>query len=274
MKDPDTRQRQRIDRPREEWQTENRQELRILDEATWRAARERMDHSPRHAGGRRGRGGIPTTLFGDLLRCGLCGGAVIAASARNYACAARKDRGVAVCTGIAARRQEVDHVLIEHLQQEVLSPATLAAIEREAIQRAVEFARAARGADNGKRVAELKQEIERLADGIVSVGVSPVLADRLRRAETELEALNRLRTRAEVTALPAAIRARVRALANDLGGMLQRETNAARETLRATFGSIRLVPDEGAVYAEFDDAAESLLVAVSGTSLGRVAGRI
>ena len=118
----------------------------------------------------------------------------------------------------------------------------------------------------------MKQEIERLADGIVSVGVSPVLADRLRRAETELEALNRLRTRAEVTALPAAIRARACALANELAAVLQRETSAARETLRATFGSIRLVPDEGAVYAEIDDAAESLLVAVSGTSLGRVAG--
>ena len=33
VKDPDTRQRQRVDRPREEWQIENRQELRILDEA-------------------------------------------------------------------------------------------------------------------------------------------------------------------------------------------------------------------------------------------------
>jgi hypothetical protein len=58
--------------------------------------------------------------------------------------------------------------------------------------------------------------------------------------------------------LPAAIRMRVRALANDLRGVLQRETKLAREALRATFGSIRLVPEEGAIFAEFDNAAERL----------------
>ena len=72
--------------------------------------------------------------------------------------------------------------------------------------------------------------------------------------------------------LPAAIRMRVRALANDLRGVLQRETKPGREALRATFGSIRLVPEEGVIYAEFDDAAENLLLAVGGASLGRVAG--
>jgi hypothetical protein len=71
--------------------------------------------------------------------------------------------------------------------------------------------------------------------------------------------------------LPAAIRMRVRALANDLRGVLQRETKLAREALRATFGPI-LTLDKGMVYAEFDDAAENLLVAVGGASMGRVAG--
>jgi hypothetical protein len=74
--------------------------------------------------------------------------------------------------------------------------------------------------------------------------------------------------RADVTTLPAAIRSRVRALASDLAGVLQRETSIARETLRATFGAIRLVPDAGAVYAEFDDAAENLLL-VDRPGLGR-----
>lgn len=190
VKDHDTRQRQRIVRPRHEWQIEERQDLRVVDEASWHAVRARMD-APRHAGGRRGRGGVPTTLFGGLLRCGICGGAVIAASARDYACAARKDRGAAVCTGIAARRLEVDRVLIEHLQHEVLSPAMLVEIEREAVRRATEFARASHDSDNGPRIAELKREIERLADAITAVGVSPTLADRLRRAATG----NRARTR-------------------------------------------------------------------------------
>ncbi|MGH8801606.1 MAG: recombinase family protein, partial [Casimicrobiaceae bacterium] len=112
VKDPDTRQRQRRERPREDWQIVERPELRILDDELWHAVRERMD-APRRAGGRRGRGGVATTLFGGLLRCGICGGAVVAMSARHYGCAARKDRGRAVCAGVLAPRQEVDRVLLD-----------------------------------------------------------------------------------------------------------------------------------------------------------------
>ena len=75
-----------------------------------------------------------------------------------------------------------------------------------------------------------------------------------------------------MTTLPSAIRSRVRALAKDLEGSLYRELPKARAALRATLGDIVLVQDGDAVYAECDDAAESLLLAVGGASLGWVAG--
>ena len=46
------------------------------------AVRERMA-SPRRAGGRKGRGGVPTTLLGGILRCGHCGGSVVKVNARD-----------------------------------------------------------------------------------------------------------------------------------------------------------------------------------------------
>ena len=73
IKNPDTGRRERFIRPEGEWQSVARPELRILDDEPWQAVRERMA-SPRRAGGRKGRGGVPTTLLGGVLRCGQCGG--------------------------------------------------------------------------------------------------------------------------------------------------------------------------------------------------------
>ena len=71
-----------------------------------------------------------------------------------------------------------------------------------------------------------------------------------------------------------AIRKRVRALRNDPRGVVQCETNLAREALRATFGLVRLMPNAGGVYAEFDNAVEELLVAVGVASMAGCAGGI
>ena len=68
------------------------------------------------------------------------------------------------------------------------------------------------------------------------------------------------------------MRARVRALADGLEAALREETPRAREALRAAFGEIRLVADGEEVVAEFEDAAERLMLAVGGASMGRVAG--
>jgi len=46
----------------------------------------------------------------------------------------------------------------------------------------------------------------------------------------------------------------------------------ARDALRAMLGDVQLIEEKGAVYAECDNAAERLLLAVGGASMGRVAG--
>jgi hypothetical protein len=60
------------------------------------------------------------------------------------------------------------------------------------------------------------------------------------------------------------MRERVRALIDGLEGALRDEVPKAREALQAAFGDIRIVPAEGKVYPEFEDAAERLLVAAGG----------
>jgi len=88
-------------------------ELRVVDDDAWQRVRDRFGE---RRGKRRTTGGHPRTLFGGLLRCGYCGGAMIAVSAHQYGCAARKDRGVAVCQGIYASRRGTDAQLLAALR--------------------------------------------------------------------------------------------------------------------------------------------------------------
>ena len=273
IKNPDTGRRERFIRPQAEWQSVPRPELRILDDEPWRAVRERMA-SPRRTGGRKGRGGMPTTLLGGILRCGQCGGSVVKINARAYGCAAHKDRGPAVCGGVAAHHADVDRVVLDYVRGALTAPDVLAWIEQQALRRAAELARSSDDQADADRAREqrVQREIEKLTDAVAQMGLSTALAERLRKAEAERDVLKRARTRAAVAPLPSAIRAQVHALVTGLEAALRTDVARARDALRAMLGDVQLIEENGSVYAECDNAAERLLLAVGGVSMGRVAG--
>ena len=122
------------------------------------------------------------------------------------------------------------------------------------------------------REQRVQREIERLTEAIAQIGLSSALAERLRKAEAERDALKRARTRAAVAPLPSAIRAQVHALVTGLDVALRADLARARDALRAMLGDVKLIEENGAMYAECDNAAERLLLAVGGASMGLVAG--
>ena len=192
VKDPDSGKRQRIVRPKQEWRIIERPELRIVSDELWTAVRARME-KPRREGGSRGRSAAPRTLFGGLMRCGHCGGAIIAVDQRCYGCAARKDRGPAVCNGMTARRRDVDERLLSVVKEELLAPGAIVEV-----QRLVGEVLATTSAEAGKRkqsvavrVAELDREIANLVQAIATVGMSPALQARLVAAERERADIDR-----------------------------------------------------------------------------------
>ena len=65
---------------------------------------------------------------------------------------------------------------------------------------------------------------------------------------------------------------RVQALVTGLEAALRADVVRARDALRAKLGDVQLIEENGAVYAECDNAAERLLLAVGGVSMSRVAG--
>ena len=168
---------------------------------------------------------------------------------------------------------DVDRVVLDYVRGALTAPDVLAWIEQEALRRADELARASDQVDVDRgREQRVQREIERLTDAIAQMGLSTALAERLRKAEAERGALKRARTRVAVAPLPSAIRAQVHALVTGLDVALRTDVARARDALRAVLGEVQLIEENGVVYAECDNAAERLLLAVGGVSMGRVAG--
>jgi site-specific DNA recombinase len=271
IKDPDTGRRRRRDRPRTEWHVSERPELAVVPLELWNRVRKRMD-TPRLAGGGNGKGAIPRTLFGGLLRCGICGGAVIAVSKTRYGCAARKDRGATVCTGILVPRQQLETRLVAMIRDDLLSAEAMAELQKQ-----VELLLEARRRDLDRttaasrgRLAQLGREIERLVEAVANFGPSEALRTRLAASEAERASLQAEQPIAQRSA-PAGLMAGYKRLIANLQGALGRDIPRARGILRELLGEIRLEPQSGEIYAVIEARAERLLSA-GGASLGLVAG--
>lgn len=72
------------------------------------------------------------------------------------------------------------------------APEVLAWIEKEALRRAAELAQASDQLDADRTHEQrVQREIERLTDAVAEMGLSTALAERLRKAEAERDALQR-----------------------------------------------------------------------------------
>ena len=274
VKDPDTGRRVRLDRPASEWQTVDAPELRIVGDELWQAARARRD-APRLHGGR-GKGAAPRTMFGGLMRCGRCGGPVVAVDARRYGCSAANDRGPAVCRGVDVPRQDADARLLSLVRDELASPAALVELQREvtavAARRRREGADARRAAE--RRAAELDAEIGRLVGAIASMGGSPALQARLQTAEAERATLGTAGgapARQEAGIVAGEALARYRKMLMDLQGALDRDRQRARRLMAELLGPITLTEEGEEVWATLE-AKEPARLLVAGSLLGVVAG--
>jgi hypothetical protein len=185
VKDPDTGKRQRIDRPKDEWSVTEAPDLRIIDQRTWDSVRRRLS-GHRLLGGR-GAGAPAKTLFGGLMRCPYCGGAMIAVNKSRYGCNMRSNRGSSVCKGMFVSREQTDKRLLSVIRDELLSSEALAQIEAQ-VHKVLSNRKASDSVavnQGSSRVRELDQEIVRLVDAIASIGLSDSLKARLLKAEEE-----------------------------------------------------------------------------------------
>ena len=249
-------------RPAEEWQTIDRPELRIVDDALWTTVQTRL-RSPRRIGGSVGAGPKPRTLLGGLLRCGRCGGSIIAVDAHQYGCAARKDRGPSVCKGLRASRQTVETRVFSVVRDELLSPEAVTKMQARVRSALAEQSKNSvlRDVQRRARRTELDRKIANLLDAIEEVGIWPALRQRLLEAESEREQLKSgSEARDRPVALPVDLLVRYKRAIADLRGALSRDPASSREILRDLLGEIHLQPEGDEIYAEFEARPERILL--------------
>ncbi len=257
IKDPRTGKRRRVERPRQEWKVIEREDLRIVPADIWQAVRRRMG-MPRIQGGTNGRGAKPTTLLGGLLRCGICGGAVVAVNKYEYGCAAHKDRGPSVCPGIRTKRDTTDRRILSTIHDELLSPAAIAELRAE-LRRLV-----AEPDDTAAQLERLNREISNLAVAIAAAGYVPELQHRLESAARQRDTL-RARQPARPIHVDDLVADYREALLN-LPAILEQDVSAARMALRETIGEIPLEQRGDEVWAKITTRPSQLLLTGTGDS--------
>ncbi len=275
VKDPDTGRRQKIDRPRSEWQIHEDPSLRIVSEELWQASRERMA-TPRRVGGGGGKGAPSRTLFGGLLRCGTCGGAVTATSARHYSCVARKDRGPTVCAGVTAPRQATDRRLLAMVREDLLSSTAIAELQAAIREFSSTRAAAEKQAQRERqaRLDELDREIANFVQVIGGGASSPALLAALQRAEAErtmLESSEGAIAQPAPEFAAAEIVAAYRRKLLELERVLEKDRERARRLLADLIGRVSIVQEGERVFADVEMEAPARLL-VAGASPGVVAG--
>src|SRR5665213_306896 len=275
LKDPDTKKRERRGRPRSEWQVIERPDLRIVDDETWNMAQRRI-HTPRARGGGQGCGPKPRTLFGGLIRCEACGGAVTAVDAAHYGCSANKERGPAVCTGVRVRRDVFEARILSQLRDQLMSPAAIAEFQAEMTRLAREerVALPIACSTRATRSAAWDREIGNLVQAIADVGISPSLKAKLLDAEQERAELRRARSGPAPHRDVKAAMDGYRRMVMHLQDELRADVGRARAALAEVFGEIRLSRVGEEIWAEAETRTDHLLRVAGGTSNSGCGGRI
>jgi site-specific DNA recombinase len=255
-KDPRTGKRVSRVNPESEWQTTAVPHLRIVEAETFAAARNRMkerSHLKTAAARRK-----PRHLLSGLLRCGCCGGALVAkdrdAKGRRVYCSRMREGG-ACSNGRAFYLEEIERRVLSGLEVQLKEPRAIERFlkiyteERKRLAAAEEVKRYRKEA----RLGEVKREFDRVYMSYVKGMTSeeettPALA-KIREEREALKAeLAAMTPPANVITLhPGAVK-RYLAMVNDLATSLPHRTVSGDEAisiaLRELVSSVTVTPVE------------------------------
>jgi site-specific DNA recombinase len=179
IKDPVTRKRLSRPNPKDQYKIVEAPHLRIIDDATFRAAQavkveRRRDATPATAQKARS----PKRVFSGLIKCGCCGGGMSSNGADRKGvrvqCSTYKESGS--CTN--SRRvylDDIEALAIKGLRQHLVHPEVITEFvdaynaERKRLKKDANAERAR----NERRLGEIEREMKRIVDSIVVTGMPP-----------------------------------------------------------------------------------------------------
>ena len=270
IKDPATGRRKRIQRPTSDWIITDHSELKIIDDATWAAAEARTKSirartvKLREAVSKAVSGGRgPKYLFSGLLKCGCCGASYIVSDYYRYGCSTNINRGDAACSNnLKAKKKTLEQVLLAGIKAELLSEAAYKAFEEEARQILKESQ--PDPCEAKRAISKARQEVENIMSAIRAGIITPNTKKALEEAEARVQSAEE--SLQEINAFqPAQILPRAREIHRAMVDQLDKieDVNAAREAIRAIVGEIRLVPENGELWAEMKKDGMAVLSQVT-----------
>ncbi len=258
VKNPDTGRRVSRINPPEEWITVDVPELRIVDDALWKAAKDRQGElsekyataieATRNAHANRLNGAHrPRHLLSGLLECGVCGGAYAMRGQDRYGCSNHVMTG-ACANGRSIRRAIIEGRVLAGLKDRLMAPEAASEAMRAWAEETnrLNRERRASGASDRKELAEVEKKIATMISVIEDGGYVRGMMDRLRELEAKQDELN-----AHLSAVPVDIpdihpriadiyRRKVERLAEALGDPEDRDEAAA--AIRGLIERIVLTP--------------------------------
>ncbi len=259
VKHPETRRRVRKERPAEEWITQHHPELAIIERATFEAAKQRAAGLSIAMPTRKGR--PARHLLSGILRCGDCGGPIVAVDRYRYGCARAKESGVCK-SPLRFRRDTAERALVAGIGRQLLSEEAFREFERAA--RAALKNNAADTTAIERKLSAAHTELRHILDAIrqgifTSSTKAEIEACEHTIADAE-QALAAAKAAQPARILPAA-RAVWSRYARDLANHA-RDIEAARTALRGLLGNtITVRPNEhGDPVAEIADSSVQLNV--------------
>jgi site-specific DNA recombinase len=242
VKDPATGRRKRVERPRSEWISSQNEALRIVPETLWNA-QDMNTPQVRPITGR-----PPKYLFSGLLKCGACGANYVLVGERQYGCAnARKGRPCGNRATVS--RLVVEDRLLTVIRQELLDETAFKVFEREA-RRILEHGHPDLDhlhQDLTRATLERDNILAAIKDGIRTASTLQLLQSAESAVEVAQKALDTAKAYQTSHILPRA-RETYRALVAQLETIV--DVEAARKSLKAIFGEVKLVPESHGLVAE------------------------
>ena len=243
-KDHRTGKRRRFERPKDQWDIQDRPDLRVVSPETWEEAnRLRKGRSrglPRRgdgtlvAGGGSASGRRPAHLLSGLLRCGLCGGPVHVVGGGKYGCGWRHKRGPKICSAERCIKPgELEARVLGTIRTQILVPEIVEEVARRSLRLAQSrFEESHRTlAVDQRRLDEVKLEERNLIREIAKLGTSDEFYEVLRELREEKAAIQARIEAGQPEWSPASLEKPVRAAISQIESLLQASPEKAHLAL-------------------------------------------
>lgn len=260
-KDPLSGKVRSVQRPQEEWVTQDRPDMRIISDDQWNAAQKRWAEIDGVFPTKRGKKGFegqqrsyvtshPTHLLSGSLRCGVCGGAIALVSGKGsgyYGClnATRK----ACENKVLISRKRIETKFISALNDTVLRPEVLDLVYQQVAKKIkAQFSKVPEELRLKKiELHRAETRVHNFIEFVASGRATPALAEALGQAEGQVKVLS-----ADVASMEAAKehaftpppKAWIADRLTKLNDVLAKRTEQSALSVRRLTGQITLTPEK------------------------------